>query len=79
MVIADNTLFDLAEFVVRIEADICFDVFERRVKRYGFACNRDAVGEAFFAVERLGFVKVVGAVDKMVHAHEQAVGVIRRF
>ena len=79
MVITDNTFFDLTELVVRIEVDVCFDVLEWRVKRYGFACDRDAVGEALFTVERLGFVKVVRTVDEVVDAHEQVVGVIRRF
>ena len=79
MIVADDTLFNLAEFVVRVEVNVGFDVLERRIKRYGFACDRDAVGEALFAVERLGFVKVVGTVDEVVDAHKQAVCVVRCF
>ena len=59
VVIADNALFDLTELVVRVEVPVCFDVLERRIKRYGLTCNGDAVGEALFAVERLGLVKVI--------------------
>ena len=79
MVIADHALFDLAELVIGVEIDVCFDILERGVKRYGFACNCDSVGEALFAVERFGLVKVVRTVDEVVYAHEQVVGVVWLF
>ena len=79
VIVAADALFDLMEFVIRIEIDVGFDVFEWCVKRYGFACDGDAVGEAIFTVERFCFVKVVRTVDKMVHAHEQVVCVVGLF
>ena len=79
MVVATDALFDLMKFVVGVEIDIGFDIFVWCVKRYGFTCNGDAVGETIFAVKRFGLVKVVRTVDKVVHAHEQVVCIVRLF
>ena len=79
VVIAEYALFDLTEFVIRVEVFVGFDKLERCVKRCGFACNRDAVHKAFFAVERFSLVQVVRTVDKVIDPHQQIVGVVRGF
>ena len=59
VVIAEHALFDLTEFIIRVEIYVGFDVLERYVNRHCFACDGDAVRKALFAVERFGFVQIV--------------------
>ena len=76
VVIAAHAFFFGVPLVERMDVAVRFDKAQRNVKRSRFACDVDAVEYAFLAVEFLRFVERVACEKDVLHAHEQAVGVV---
>ena len=79
MEVAADTLFDLAQFVVRVKVFFGFDIAERHVNRGGFA------GDIYF-VRNAGFARIFARVVAVVRGEQyapdsaqQVIGIVARF
>ena len=79
MIIATYMLLDLTEFVVGVEIFVGFYKVKRYVQGNLFAGNGNAVADAGLPVEFLGFVQIIGTVQKSLDFAVKGLGIIGGF